>query len=152
MLNGHPASMTFVDHRPVPGHFGTLVVTPVERIVDDGCQRCDGGAVVGDVAVAHGQVGHWPKIGKIGVPHVPRPLRQWDAGGFRRVLGAVEQAQFDAGRIPREEGTIDALTIPVCAQRVRAAWPGAQSVRPDGGPVDLGNRIGLRARHVSVHA
>ena len=41
------------------------------------------------------------------------------------LTGLVEQADLDLFRILREQGEIDALAIPSCAQRIRLTWPHA---------------------------
>jgi hypothetical protein len=56
------------------------------------------------------------------VPDFIGVFRQFDAGGFG-FAGGIEQADFDLGGIGGKQGEVDAMAVPMGAERMRQAFP-----------------------------
>ena len=74
------------------------------------------------VAVKLSGAGVW----EVAVPDHVGLLGQHDAGGRLGGVGRVEEAQFDARGVAREDGEVDAESGPGRPQGIRLTWPDAQ--------------------------
>ena len=63
------------------------------------------------------------RVGQIAVPHLIAALGHRNAPHLVRIVRALEEAQIDARPVLREEREVDALTIPMCAERERLSRP-----------------------------
>ena len=63
------------------------------------------------------------QVGKVGMKDVVGSFGQFDPFRFLMIIGRIEQAQFDLGRIVGEQSDINACAIPNGSQRIRMSWP-----------------------------
>src|SRR5215207_20179 len=87
------------------------------------------------------------QIRNIAVPDVPGALRQGDALGFVRIIGASKETDLNRRGVLGEESKVDARAVPGCTQRERRAGP-----HPRASPRAVSPRRGFRCQDAHAAA